>query len=112
MQENIIQKTKFGILWNALEKFGVQAIGFVLNIILVRLLSPNDIGTIALLVAFFSLANIFIEGGFVRALIQKKDCTEQDFSTTFIFNVAIGLFFYIVLFFAAPAISEFYKMPD
>ena len=109
---NIIQKTKFGILWNAFEKFGVQGISFVLNIILVRLLSPNDIGILALLVAFSSLANIFIEGGFVRALIQKKDCTEQDFSTTFIFNVVIGLFFYIVLFFAAPAISEFYKMPD
>ncbi|MBP3223846.1 MAG: lipopolysaccharide biosynthesis protein [Campylobacter sp.] len=110
MQENIIQKTKIGFFWNALEKFGVQIVNFVLTIILVRLLSPSDFGTMAFLSVFISISNIFTEGGFLRALIQKRDCNEHDFSTVFIFNIIVGTGFYIILFFLAPFISQFYEI--
>lgn len=112
MQENIIQKTKFGILWNTFEKFGVQGLGFVFNVILARILSPNDYGLFALLIVFVSFCHVFVEGGFVRALIQKQDRSEIDFSTTLIFNIAVAVFFYIILFFISPFIAEFYAKPE
>ena len=106
------QKTKIGILWNIIEKIAVQGIGFVLNIILARLLTPYDYGIVGMLTIFLTFSNVFIDSGFSRALIQKQDRTENDFSTTLIFNIVISVIIYSILFFAAPAISQFYKTPE
>lgn len=106
------QKTKIGIIWNILEKIAVQGIGFVLNIILARLLTPYDYGIVGMLTIFLTFSNVFIDSGFSRALIQKQDRTENDFSTTLIFNIVISVIIYSILFFAAPAISQFYKTPE
>lgn len=112
MEYDIKKKTKIGIIWNILEKVVGQGIAFVLNIILARLLTPHDYGTIGMLTIFLTFSNIFIESGFSRALIQKQDRTEYDFSTILIFNIAISCFIYLVLFFASPAIANFYKTPE
>ena len=112
MQENLVQKTKFGIFWNLLERFGVQGIGFVFSIILARILSPNDYGVVALLLVFTAFANVIVESGFIRALIQKQNRDEYDFSTVFIFNVTIAVLIYIILFFCAPYIADYYKIPE
>ncbi len=109
---NIKQKTKIGIIWNLIEKISVQVVGFVLNIILARLLTPHDYGTIGMLTVFLTFSNVFIDSGFSRALIQRQDRTETDFSTTLIFNVVISVFLYCILFFASPAISDFYNTPE
>lgn len=106
------QKTKIGILWNIIEKIAVQGIGFVLNIILARLLTPYDYGIVGMLTIFLTFSNVFIDSGFSRALIQKQDRTENDFSTTLIFNIVISVIIYSILFFTAPAISQFYKTPE
>ncbi len=106
------QKTKIGILWNIIEKIAVQGVGFVLNIILARLLTPYDYGIVGMLTIFLTFSNVFIDSGFSRALIQKQDRTENDFSTTLIFNIVISVIIYSILFFAAPAISQFYKTPE
>lgn len=109
---NIKQKTKIGIIWNLIEKISVQVVGFVLNIILARLLTPHDYGTIGMLTVFLTFSNVFIDSGFSRALIQRQDRTETDFSTTLIFNVAVSCILYGALFFLAPLIASFYKAPE
>ena len=77
-----------------------------------RLLTPHDYGTIGMLTIFLTFSNVFVDSGFSRALIQKQDRTEQDFSTTLIFNVVVSSFLYVILFFAAHAIAAFYKTPE
>lgn len=106
------QKTKVGIVWNIIEKVAVQGIGFILNIILARLLTPNDYGIVGMLTIFLTFSNVFIDSGFSRALIQKQDRTENDYSTVLIFNIVISIIIYIILFFASPAIAQFYKTPE
>lgn len=106
---NIIkQKTKIGMVWNAIEKFSVQLVSFVISIVLARMLSPGDYGTVGLLTVFLTLANVFIDSGFSKGLIQKIDREEVDFSTTLIFNVVISIFLYLILFFCSPIIAKFY----
>lgn len=65
-----------------------------------------------MLTIFLTFSNVFIDSGFSRALIQKQDRTEKDYSTVLIFNIAISIFIYIILFFASPAIAQFYKTPE
>ncbi|WP_308690558.1 lipopolysaccharide biosynthesis protein [uncultured Treponema sp.] len=112
MSQDIKKKTKIGMLWNTIEKISVQGISFVLGIILARLLTPDDYGTIGMLTIFLSLANVFVDSGFSRALIQKQDRTEYDFSTVLIFNTVVSFLLYGLLFFASPFIAAFYKTPS
>jgi len=112
LDTSIKQKTKVGMFWNAFEKVAVQGIGFVLNVILARLLSPHDYGTIGMLTIFLTFSNVFVDSGFSRALIQKQNRSEEDFSTTLIFNVVVSCLLYIILFFLSPAIAVFYKTPE
>ena len=108
MENNIKTKLIKGTVWNIVEKITVKGASFVISIILARLLTPEDYGIIGMLLFFIMLSNIFIESGFVKALIQKQDRNEVDFSTVFYFNLLISVFLYFVLYFSAPYISSFY----
>lgn len=100
------------LLWKLLERFGVQGIQFVLQIILARILDPEHYGVLSLMVIFTNLANIFIQTGFNTALVQGKDVTEEDYSSVFCVSTLIAIVLYSVIFFAAPYISVYYQMPD
>lgn len=98
--------------WKLLERFGVQGIQFVLQIILARLLSPEHYGVLSIMIIFTTLANVFIQTGFNGALIQKKKITEDDYSSAFWVSLIIATIAYIILFFSAPLIAKFYNMPE
>ena len=100
-----------GIFWSSIEQFATQGIGFVIGIILARILTPSDYGLIGMLAIFMAIAQSFIDSGFSSALVQKADRTETDFSTVFYFNLGVGFFFYILLFIASPWIADFYSVP-
>ena len=100
-----------GILWSALERFSTQGIQFVIGLVLARLLSPSDYGMVGMLAIFIALSQTFVDGGFSLALIQKNNCTENDFSTVFYFNIIIGVVIYGILFISAPYIERFYDLP-
>lgn len=105
-------KVAKGAMWTLLEKLSTQAVGFVVGMILARLLTPNDYGTVSLTAIFFAIAHVLVDGGFGGALIQKKDADTLDFNSVFYLNLFMSALAYIALFFAAPWISDFYKTPE
>lgn len=96
--------------WTAVQKYSTMIIQFISGIILARLLTPHDYGCIGMLSIFMALAETFIDGGFGSALIQKKNPTQQDYSTIFFWNLGMSIVLYAVLFFSAPAIARFYDI--
>ena len=100
-----------GILWTTLDKFIVQAGKFAIGIILARILLPEDFGLIGMLSIFLVISNVFITSGMGAGLIQHQNRTDVDFSTVFVFNFVTSTLFYIILFFAAPFIADFYEQP-
>ena len=74
-----LQSTSKGFFWSAIERFSVQAVQFIFQIILARLLSPSDYGLIAMLAIFMAIAQVFIDSGFTNALIKKLDRTDKIF---------------------------------
>ncbi|MDR0306462.1 MAG: lipopolysaccharide biosynthesis protein [Chitinispirillales bacterium] len=102
-------KLSSSFFWKYLERSGSQASQFAVSIVLARLLAPNDFGVLALVMAFISVANIFVESGLRNALVQKKDANDSDFSTAFWFSLLIAVIVYAVLYFSAPPIAAFYK---
>lgn len=98
--------------WNSIEKFAIQGISFVIGVILARILTPADYGLIGMLAIFFAFSDLFVGSGLSMALIQKSDRTEVDYSTIFHFNLTVGLIFYLILFFSAPLIAQFFNAPQ
>ena len=91
--------------WSYAEKIATQLMSFVLSIILARLLMPEDYGKLALVNIFITIVKAATVTGFGSALIQKKNATDTDYSSTLIFSVGIACLAYGVLFLAAPAVS-------
>lgn len=100
------------ILWRFMEKCGAQVFSFVVSVVLARLLTPEDYGTIALVSIFITLSNVFIDSGLGNSLIQKKNADDIDFSSVFFFNIFVCLVLYITMFFLAPVIGEFYHREE
>lgn len=102
------KNTITNFLWRFAERCGAQGVSFIVSLVLARLLSPDDYGTVALMTVFISILSVFIDSGFSAALIQKKDADDLDFSSIFYFNLVSCGLMYLILFFAAPLISAFY----
>lgn len=111
MEENLKEQAINGAKWAALERFSIQIIQFVLGIILARLLSPSDYGTVGMLGIFIAISNTFIDSGFSSALIRKLERTEEDYSTVFLTNFGISLVFFFLLVAISPWVAKFYDMP-
>lgn len=109
--KSLKQQGAKGVFWTAVQKYSVTLITFVSDIILARLLMPYDFGCIEMLAIFMLLAETIVNGGFGSALIQKKRPTQTDYSTIFWWNLGMSFFMYVVLFFSAPLIARFYKIP-
>ena len=100
-----------GILWSAIDKFGIVAVQIILEIVMARLLLPSDYGVMGVVAVFIAIGQVFTDGGFSNALIQKQSRTEIDFSTVFFLNIIISVVIYGLLFVSAPLISQFYNLP-
>ena len=111
MPQSVRSQLLHGVAWNFIEKVLMRGASFIIGIILARLLSPSDFGLIGMLAIFVAISNVFIEGGLAKALIQRKDCQDIDFSTAFVANVGMSLMIYVVLFLTAPLIADFYDEP-
>lgn len=100
-----------GVLWKFAERIAAQLVSVIVSIILARLLTPDEYGMISIVTVFINIANIFATSGFGSALIQKKNADSKDYSSVFYFTLGFTAILYIILFFLAIPISNFYNMP-
>ena len=108
MSQTVKQKIYSGIFWQGICNLGNFGFGFIISVVLARLLTPDDYGIIAIIGVFMSFLSVFIDSGFGTALIQKKDLTKEETSSVFFLNITVAVLMYGILFFAAPYIAEFY----
>lgn len=64
-----------------------------------------------MILVFLAISASFVDSGFSASLIQRKDITEEDKTSVFLFNVSAGLVMAAMMFGAAPWIARFYKQP-
>lgn len=95
--------------WSAIQRFGTQIISFVGNVLIARLLTPDDYGLIAMLAIFMSIGMNFTESGFADYLVRDPKSTSKEFSVVFVHNVVFAVLFYFLLYFTAPRIAWFYE---
>ena len=112
MSDKLNHKIVSGFLWQALDRVGTQGLQMVISIILVRLLTPEDFGVLAVVSVFVVLCQVFVDSGFSTALIQKKDADELDCNSVFYINLVMAAIIYSILFLCAPLVAGFYNKPE
>lgn len=98
--------------WSAIQRFGGLAIGFISNIVLARLLCPEDYGIVGLIMVFVGFADVLVDGGLGNALIQKKEISQDDISTVFSSNLGISIFLFLILYVTAPSIATYVEVEN
>ena len=104
-------KTIKGMFWSFSEIISSQGINFLVQIVLARLLVPEDFGLIGMMTIFIAVSQSLIDSGFTSALIREKNPSQSDYSTVFYFNLVTSVLIYITLFFSSGLISNFYNEP-
>lgn len=111
-QNKLKDKTARGLMWGMLNNGTVQVLGALFGIILLKKLTPDDYGKIAVLMVFAGIASTLQESGFTAALCNKKTPSDRDYNAVFWFNIGMSALLYMILFLAAPLIARFYNDPD
>lgn len=110
--KSLKEKATSGMLWSAIDRVIINIGQLAIAITLARLLTPEDFGLVAMLFVFLAISGVLVNSGMGSALIQSQNITKIDYSTVFVFNLIVSCILYILLFIAAPTISEFYNAPQ
>lgn len=107
-EKSLKQRTAGGMLWGGLSGGLMQAISAVFGLVLLRYLTPDDYGKVAMLNIFAAVANALQESGFMAALCNRREPTHEEYNAVFWFNLLVSATLYIILWFCAPLIAQFY----
>ncbi|MDD4728556.1 MAG: lipopolysaccharide biosynthesis protein [Dysgonamonadaceae bacterium] len=108
---NLKKQALSGMLWTFVQQFNSQGIGFIISVILARLLLPAEFGIIGMISIFITIGTVLIDSGLATSLIRTPDADQEDFSTVFYFNIIGSIVAYIILYFTAPLIAKFFNQP-
>lgn len=112
MADTLKEKTTRGLFWGALNSGTTQVLNLLIGIILGRLLSPGEYGTIGYIAIFTAIAGNLQSSGFSTYLINMKDPKHEDYNAVFWFNILMSFTLYTILWFAAPLIADFFHQPE
>jgi lipopolysaccharide exporter len=92
-----------------IERYVLIAISLGSNILLARLLSPDEIGVYSVSLAVIAIAQVLRDFGIGNFLVQEKNLTEEHIKTAFGFSLIVGCLLFIVTYFSATFAGEFYR---
>lgn len=111
MSNSLREKSIQSFVWKTAQSVCTLGMTFLIQLLLARILAPEDFGIIAITSVFLVLANTIIDTSFSSSVIQKEELDQKMLSSIFYANLLLSLGVYGVLFFIAPAISSFYDEP-
>ena len=107
-EQTLKEKTAKGLFWGALNNGTMQILNALIGILLARILSNSDYGLIGMLAVFTAIAGALQESGFTSAIANLENPTYNDYNSVFWISTFVSWFSYIVLFFSAPLIADFF----
>ncbi|SRR6266496_700664 len=109
--KNLKEKTIRG----GVARLASQAANFLLRLVslmvLARLLGPADFGLVNMVTVFTGVLTMFQHFGLSSAAVQQTHLSEEQSSTLFWINLAVGVVVGVVAVALAPAVAAFYHEP-
>src|SRR5687768_2179700 len=110
--DDLRKKTRWSILWTVVRIASDQMFSFIVFVILARLLSPREIGTFAIAVAFTEVSRVIAIQGMVQNIPRAKKLTPELADTVFWTNLAMSVVVAFVVLGIAPIIMDVIDQPD
>lgn len=110
--DGLRDKAVRGVAWSAVRNWGSRVITLAVWIVLARLLSEEAFGLVAAATAYVAFINVFVEQGFVSAIIQREDVEDGHLDTAFWTSVGLGVAFAGASVAAAPYVAGFFDQPQ
>lgn len=101
-----------GIRWNYLGGLGTSICSLTIGIVLARILGPKPYGQIIIASTIYGFLNLFVDGGFTQALIQKAHLDPEDIQKTFTCQLGIGACATVLVYLFAPWIALQFHDPS
>ncbi|MGI9526123.1 MAG: lipopolysaccharide biosynthesis protein [Weeksellaceae bacterium] len=100
-----------GMTWTVFQQFGSSGIGFIVSIVLARLIAPEEFGVYALLLIFNTIGNSLSNSGMGESIVRGENLEEDDYGTIFLTNLGISVLLYLIIVACSPFIADFYDKP-
>jgi len=101
-----------GVRWNYFGGISASICSVVIGIALARILGPKPYGQVIIATTIYGFINLFVDGGFGQALIQKRSIDQLDIRKTFTCQVAIGLCMSGFVYVLAPFFARLFHDPS
>lgn len=113
--EGLMKDLKAKTIRGGLARLFAQGATLILRLgslmVLARQLGPIDFGLVGMVTAFTGVLSWFRDFGLSSAAVQRSSVTEEQLSTLFWINIAVGVLLAIVALVMAPGIAKFYHEP-
>ena len=106
------KKIAVNLIWKFTERIGVQLTNLIIQMVLARIIIPEAFAAVAIIMVFVNIATIIVQSGLGSALIQKKEVSEEDYSTVFYINILLSVIMIFIMYSLSPSIADFYQMPE
>jgi PST family polysaccharide transporter len=80
-------------------------------ILLARILLPEDFGLVGMVTAVTGVIGLFKDAGLSMVTIQRSDITDEQVSTLFWINIAVGVILVGLSIAVGPLLVSFYHEP-
>ncbi|MXS85797.1 lipopolysaccharide biosynthesis protein [Nitrosomonas sp. HPC101] len=97
-----------GLKWTAGGKLGAQVVTWAITLVVMRLLTPEDYGLLAMASVFVAFMLMLSEAGLGPALIQKQDLDETALRNVFAIIIIVNIGLLLLLNLLAPSIAAFF----
>ena len=104
---NVIKGLKIG----AMLRLAAQIFTWLNTLILIRLLTPEDYGLMAMAMAFIGVFALMGDFGIGKAIIQAEELTPQMLRQSFTVNIISCVSLFLLFYSCAPLIADFFSEP-
>ena len=101
-----------GFIWLVIQSLASRGIGFLTQLILARLLMPEDFGIIGLALTVTTVANSLIGFGIDEVLLQRQKTISRWETPAFWLSFGISFLGLIGMFILAPFAARWYHSPE
>lgn len=106
------QKTIQSLFWSAIQNWGSQAGSLIVFLVLARLLTPEAFGLVALANVFIAFMQIFLDQGFVAALIQREEIEPEHLDTVFWTQIVSSIVLISIALMTAGWVAVWFRQPQ
>lgn len=111
-EQPLWRKVRSGLLWSVVQNWGIRLGGLIIFTIMVRVLQPEQLGLFAAATVVLAFLGMLAEQGLMEAVIQREHVTPEQMNAVFWLNMSASLAIVTGLWFAAPWVAQWMKLPD